>query len=130
MNVLIDTHALIWLLLESKRLSRRAREAMSQARAEGSLVIADITLWEVAWLIEHQRITILVSPEQFLQEAVSVVVVEPVTPQIAAMAVRLPASFPRDPTDRMITSTALSLGLSLVTADERIRASRVVPTIW
>jgi len=128
--VLIDTHVLIWLMNDSKRLSKGARDAVRQARAESSLAIAGITLWELAWLAENRRISIPTTLETFLADAVAMVVVKPINPQIAAFAVRLPTTFPKDPIDRLIASTAMWEGIPLVTADERIRRSQVVSTIW
>ena len=42
----------------------------------------------------------------------------------------LAATFPSDPGDRLITATAIVLRCPLVTADEKIRAAKVVETIW
>jgi PIN domain nuclease of toxin-antitoxin system len=42
----------------------------------------------------------------------------------------LPEKFPQDPSDRLIAATAMVEGMSLVTADLRIRQSKVVETIW
>jgi PIN domain nuclease of toxin-antitoxin system len=55
---------------------------------------------------------------------------EPSTPEIAALAVQLPSSFPKDPADRLIAATAMAEGAPLVTADERIRQAKVVQAIW
>jgi PIN domain nuclease of toxin-antitoxin system len=52
------------------------------------------------------------------------------TPQIVALAARLPASFPKDPADRVITATAMLEGIPLVTADQRIRDAGIVEIIW
>jgi PIN domain nuclease of toxin-antitoxin system len=68
--------------------------------------------------------------ESFVRETVARVIVKPMTPEIVALAVRLPAGFPRDPADRLIAATAIVAGVPLVTADERIRQAKVVQTIW
>ncbi len=54
----------------------------------------------------------------------------PMTPEIVALAVRLPSDYPKDPADRLIASTAIVDGIPLVTADERVRQAKVVQTIW
>ena len=52
------------------------------------------------------------------------------TPEIAALAVRLPETYPKDPADRLIGATAIVEGVPLVTADKQIRQAKVVETIW
>jgi len=90
------------------------------------LAVASITLWELAWLAENHRIQITGSVESFVRDAVSRVVVKPMTPEIVAQAVRLGDDFPRDPADRVIAASAIIEGISLITADERIRRADVV----
>jgi PIN domain nuclease of toxin-antitoxin system len=94
------------------------------------VAIAAITLWELAWLAENGRIQVTGSVESFVRETASRVMVEPITPEIAAFAVQLPSGFPKDPADLLIAATAMVEGAALVTADERIRAARVARTIW
>jgi PIN domain nuclease of toxin-antitoxin system len=128
--ILLDTHVLIWMSSAPGRLSRKAREAIREARQATGIGIASITLWELAWLAENHRIQISGSVEGFVRESVSRVIVMPMTPEIVALAVRLPDTYPKDPADRLIASTAIVDGLALVTADERIRQSKVAQTIW
>ena len=128
--IFLDTHVLIWMASDPKRLSKKARETIREARERTGVGIAAITLWELAWLAENGRIQITGSVESFVRETSSRVIVESITPEIAAFAVQLPSSFPKDPADRLIAATAMAEGASLVTADERIRQSKVVRTIW
>ena len=130
--ILLDTHVLFWMANDSKRLSRRAREAIRQARQDdgAGIAIATISLWELAWLAQHGRIAVAGSVESFVRELVARVILRPVTPEIAALSVRLPDEFPKDPADRLIAATAMVEGAPLVTADTRIRQSSVVNTVW
>lgn len=128
--ILIDTHVLIWMASDSRRISKNALAAIRDARQKTGVAIATITLWELAWLAENGRIQVVGSIESFVRETVSRVILQPITPEIAALAAQLPKGFPQDPADRLIAATAMVEGAPLVTADERIRSSKVVQTIW
>ena len=128
--ILLDTHVLLWMASDPKRLSSKAREAIRNARQNTGVAVATITLWELAWLAQNGRIQILSSVESFVRETVARVILRPMTPEIAAVAVRLPAGYPKDPADRVIGSTAIVEGMPLVTADQQIRRAKAVDTIW
>ena len=128
--ILLDTHVLIWMSSDPKRVSRKARKAIREAREKTGIGVASITLWELAWLAENRRIVVSGSVESFVRETISRVIVMPMTPEIVALAVRMPDAYPKDPADRLIASTAIVDGIPLVTADERIRQAKIVPTIW
>jgi PIN domain nuclease of toxin-antitoxin system len=128
--ILLDTHALLWMASDPDRLSKRAREAIRESRQSSEIAIATITLWELAWLAQNGRIVVPGSVESFVRETIARVVLRPETPEIAALAVRLPERFPRDPSDRLIAATAMIEGAALVTADTRIRQSKVLNTVW
>jgi len=128
--ILLDTHVLVWMASDPKRLSSKAREAIRHARQHSGVAIATITLWELAWLAHSGRLQVLSSVEAFVRETVARVIVKPMTPEITAVAVRLPIAYPKDPADRIIGSTAIVEGMPLVTADQQIRRSKAVETIW
>jgi PIN domain nuclease of toxin-antitoxin system len=128
--ILLDTHIVVWLAFEPDKLSKRAKEAIRAARNEGGLAIAGISLLELAWLAEKGRIETTLSVESFVRLCASKMTVLPITPEIAARAVSLPESYPKDPQDRLIGATALVEGIQLVTYDKQIKKSRMIPTIW
>jgi len=128
--ILLDTHVLVWMSSEPKRLSAKARHKILEARRTTGMSVASITLWELAWLAENHRITYSGSVESFVRETISRVSVRPVSPEIAALAVRLPDRYPKDPSDRLIGATAILMGVPLLTADESIARSGIVETIW
>jgi PIN domain nuclease of toxin-antitoxin system len=129
--ILLDTHVVVWLAFDQKQISRKARNAIDDARkhADG-LAISDITLLELATLANTGRIRLDISLESFLQEVEARFIVLPITGRACARITGLPAGYPKDPADRIIGATALVEGISLLTADREIRRSRTVQTIW
>jgi len=128
--ILLDTHALIWLAFEPAKLSKAARRAIHESARTGGLGISAITLWEAAWLMTYRRIDFAGTPEAFLEEISSRTAVFPITSQVAILANQLPATYPRDPSDRLIGATAMSEGIALVTKDRTIRNCKQIKTIW
>jgi len=129
--ILVDTHVVVWLAFDEARLSQKARTAIEDARKnEGGLAISAFTLLELASLAKKGKFSTSISLESFLQEIESRFVVRPITGRACARTAGLPASYPKDPADRIIAATALIEGLPLVTADRDIRRSKAIQTIW
>ena len=129
--ILVDTHVVVWLALDPTHLSKNARAAIDDARGSGDgLAISDITLLELATLSSKGRIRLDISLESFLREVEARFVVLPISGRACVRALGLPATYPKDPADRIIGATALVEGLSLLTADRGIRRSRALRTIW
>jgi PIN domain nuclease of toxin-antitoxin system len=129
--IVVDTHVVVWLAFDQHQLSQKARVAIDDARKNAAgLAISDITLLELATLASKGRIHLDISLESFLQEVESRFVVLPMSGKVCARAAGLPATYPKDPADRIIGATALVSGLLLLTADRQIRRSKAVRTIW
>jgi PIN domain nuclease of toxin-antitoxin system len=127
---LLDTHVLIWLANDPDKLSRRASEAIHSARQSGGLAISAITLWELAWLATRGRLDFEGSVEGFVQRISSKIAIRPITPKIAVLANQFPATYSKDPSDRLIGATAMAEGIALVTKDRNIRDCKLIKTIW
>lgn len=129
--ILVDTHVIVWLAFAPDRLSARAKAAIDHARRNGEgLAISDITLLELAMLARKGRVKLEIGVEAFLHEVETRFVVLPITGRACARMLGLPPDFPKDPADRVIAATALVEGVPLMTADDGIRRSRVIRTIW
>jgi PIN domain nuclease of toxin-antitoxin system len=129
--ILLDTHVVLWLAFDQARISKKAATAIEQARKSGEgLAVSDITLLEIATLERKHRITLRSTLETFLTEVEARFVILPITGRICVRAIGLPPAYPTDPADRVIGATALIEAVPLVTADDAIRRSKLLPTIW
>lgn len=123
---------LLWALLGGDELTRDHREHLERAEQAGEvLAIAAISLWEIAMLVARGRVTMRGSVDVLLGEIENHARFEilPLTARIALESTRLGPSFHRDPADQLIAATCRVHGLTLVTADARIRASAVVAVL-
>jgi PIN domain nuclease of toxin-antitoxin system len=129
--ILLDTHVVLWLVLDPDKLSKKAAVAIGQAhKANNGIAVSIVSQVEIAYLIARGRIRTVLSMEQFLQDLESRFIMLPLNTEIAGRAALMPVSYPRDPMDRIIGATAIVEGLPLVTADTHIQASKAVATIW
>ena len=131
--IVLDTHALIWWASgDDTRLSTPARKAITDQTEAGSIVVSSITAWELAMLVQKERISLSMDVEQWLDtlRQIDRVRFHPVDNDIAIKSANLPGEFHKDPADRMIVATARKLAAPLVTADEKIRAYAHVKCIW
>jgi PIN domain nuclease of toxin-antitoxin system len=129
---LLDTHVVLWWFDRSKRLSRSQQRMLARNDSEHPLGLADISLSEIAMLVEAGRVRLALPLDEWLARATAAPRVEvcPVTPAVASEIVALESTRSWDPADRIIVATARVLGVPLVTSDARIIDSKLVPTIW
>lgn len=88
------------------------------------LAISDISLWELAKLVERERLRMEFESPEFRQ-FLSTVVVIPITMEIAVRSTQL--DFSSDPADEIIAATSIVYDVPLLTRDKRIRKSKMVP---
>jgi PIN domain nuclease of toxin-antitoxin system len=128
--ILVDTHALVWAVDDSKKLSRAAASAIRRARKDGGIAISAITVWEIAALLAKGRVRAYGTLETSIQIFLEGVAVRPITPEICALGAIFPSDYSHDPADRIIGGTARAEGLTLITHDENIRRSPLLRTVW
>ena len=135
MKYVLDTQAWLWSVLDHPRLSRRARAVIGAATVHERVGLAAISLKEAAWHLAHGRIEVGADAGPWplwLRNAATQPELEvlPLTVDVAIESEHLGDGFPPDPADRLIAATARTHGLTLITADEAIRKSGAVRTLW
>ena len=130
--ILLDTHIWIWWISNIEKLPPKVLNAINKARIESSIVISSISTWEIALLVEKGRLELSVSVRDWVRktEGLPFVHFAPVDNTISLRSVSLPGEFHADPADRIITATAMTMGIPLVTGDEKIFGYPHVSTIW
>jgi PIN domain nuclease of toxin-antitoxin system len=128
--ILLDTHVLVWLQREPRKLSRTAESAIRRARLSSALAISVMTIVELAMMIKRGRIRSSASLVTTLAEFTAAVTILPVSWDVAIESAYLPEDFNSDPADRLIAATSRVQGIALVTADQRILRCPSIKTIW
>jgi PIN domain nuclease of toxin-antitoxin system len=126
MRLLLDTHALIWWIIDSPRLSNVAREAIAEPR--NTVLASIISGYEIAYKQRLGRLPAGI-PEDLpraLRDARVRTHLLTLDHMIAAG--QLPGPH-RDPWDRLIMAQAMAGGLTVVTTDPVFR-NYGVPVCW
>jgi len=120
--LLLDTHALIWLMAGDARLGKKAHWAIESASLQDQVAISAITPWEIGLLASKKRIELHQDSLEWIRAALARLGVNLVAldPEIAVESTRLPFEMHPDPANRILVATARHLGATLVTADESL----------
>ena len=114
----LDTHIVI------KMLEGDLLDWEQNLIAKSPLSISSMVIWEIAKLRQLRRITLGVEDERFSRFR-GRVLIWPIDVAIAAASTRL--DFRSDPADEIIAATSVVHGIKLLTRDQRILASKIVP---
>lgn len=118
--ILLDTHALIWLDTDNRKLGAKSRRACDTALRTSSLAASAISFWEVALLTDQERFDPSMPMQEWRGAFLAGGLIEvPVTGEVAIRAAQL-KGLPADPADRLIVATALAHDATLLTADRPI----------
>ena len=134
-SFLADTHALIWHMIDSPRLSPAAKAIFAEAdRGEAIIYLSIISPIEIIYLTEKGKLPVeLWRTVQRLLEgdlpSKSYQIVD-ITWKLASSLERVPYRSVPDLPDRLIAATALSLGVPLITRDQRLRDWKGIESLW
>ncbi len=65
--VVADTHVIVWNALAPEKLSTKARKQVDEANEQDGIIFCDISLWEIAMLLEKKRLVIDVPFLEFIE---------------------------------------------------------------
>jgi PIN domain nuclease of toxin-antitoxin system len=130
--IFLDTHSWIWWLDQSSHLSPSAERVLDKISKKNPALISSISVWELYMLVKKGRLVLRTDPAHWVHqcELSPEIRFVPVDNEIARISVQLPSEVHEDPADRLIIASAISLGATLITKDQKIRSSKVVQTIW
>ena len=119
MKLLLDTHIWLWALLDPDRLTARVRAALQSG--ENELWLSPISVWEATLLAERGRVRVASDATTWVRQLLDAMPRREaaITNDIAIMSRQLTLTH-QDPADRFLAATACVMGLTLVTADERL----------
>lgn len=127
MRALLDTHALLWWLVDPDRLSARAREVIG---GDAELFWSAASSWEVAIKTALGRIKLPEPPRSLIPKMLREQAIRPmdVTQAHALTVADLPLHH-RDPFDRMLVAQA-SLEKLVVLSADKIFLEYGVEVVW
>lgn len=116
MNLLLDTHTLLWVMLGDSKLSRKAKNELEDVSNE--VFVSVVCIWEIATKV---RIGKMPEPGDLLKDPIAALAGLGFRDlQLTLRHARLGGLLPdphKDPFDRMLAAQALLEGLTLVSTD-------------
>lgn len=127
MNLLLDTHAALWLVSAPEKMSATALKAF---RTSGEVFLSIASLWELANKIAIGKLELNSGwaqrlPDSLAKDGVRLLAV---TPEDCTRLSTLPMHH-RDPFDRMMVAQALQRDLALVSVDAVLKLYGV-KVVW
>ncbi len=118
-RVLVDTHLILWVLLDDPRLPENLRGAMSSA--DHTWIVHQASIWEIQTKFDLGRLDLPAPPNEFLLTAIEEAgfARRSIEDEAIFLLGKLPPIH-RDPFDRLLVAHALLNGWPLATVDRTI----------
>ena len=129
MNLMLDTQALLWFILNDSKLSKKALNTI--VSTEGIIFVSPASLWEIAIKISLGKYELPGDCEQFWNEQLHInnFILLPVSVSHVARVAELPYHH-RDPFDRLIIAQSLVEMLPVVSSDSMFDLYSGVKRVW
>jgi len=128
--IILDTHIWVWWVHGDERVTSTQAEII-KATETGIIGVSAISAWEIAKLVEYNRLELSCPLYEWFHEALSYPGIRLIdlTPEIAIESTKLPGGFHRDPADQIIVATARLYDSPLITSDSKILKYPYVKTV-
>ena len=121
MNILIDTHILIWYTEGDNALSKKHIDLMNDTT--NKIYISIVSFYEIAIKLNIAKLYLTKTIEQIFKQTTDAQInILPIAPNHLAQYQNLPI-YPqhKDPFDRLIIATAVAQNLAIITADNNFK---------
>ncbi|MFT7035467.1 MAG: PIN domain nuclease of toxin-antitoxin system [Cyclobacteriaceae bacterium] len=115
MNILIDTHVLLWWLDDPKKLSSQAHQLIESL--ENNIFVSAAVVWEI---IIKKSIGKLKAPDNLLEMLKDEGFISLPITELHAMRLEQLPPIHQDPFDRIQIAQALAEGFTMISKDEKI----------
>ncbi|MFZ1537738.1 MAG: type II toxin-antitoxin system VapC family toxin [Chromatiaceae bacterium] len=121
MRLLLDTHAFLWFILDDRKLSKVAKNLISDP--ENAVEISPASYWEIAIKISIGKYSLPEPYAEFMERelAANDFGILSIEPRHTAVLTDLPFHH-RDPFDRLLVAQAMAEQVPLVSADPALDA--------
>ncbi|MCE9552435.1 MAG: type II toxin-antitoxin system VapC family toxin [Planctomycetes bacterium] len=121
MNLLLDTHALIWAVENPAKLGSVARPQIEDP--SNTLLLRSASIWELAIKVSLGKLTLTLPFEQWITVAMRDldIVLLPITVEHTVMLASLPWHH-RDPFDRMLAAQSQIENIPIISNDRDLEA--------
>ena len=127
MRFLLDTHAIIWYVEDSLELPKQITRIIDNP--ENEIYISSVSLWEIALKVSLGKLDLRLPLDEFFMNIRSRdFTFLQIEDEYLNRLLGLPFVH-KDPFDRLIISSALAEGLTIMTTDENIKKYDV-SCIW
>ena len=120
MRILLDTHILLWALMEPQRLGAALCATLEDPGHE--ILFSSASIWEMSIKAALGRAAFPVSPARIVETALSTGFVELPVGSPAALQVAFLPHHHRDPFDRLLVAQAMTEPATFYTADKTLAA--------
>ena len=132
MRYLLDTHIILWALMDQAKLSKKVKEILSNP--SNQILVSSISFWEVSLKYSLGKLDLTPYTPSDLPRGCADLgfIVIPLLPEISSNYHKLKATYHKDPFDRMLIWEALQSNIPLISKDENVEKyqSEGLVVIW